>query len=125
MPEVQRRYLIVSPCRDEARFIRRTLDSVAAQSIKPALWVVVDDGSSDETPEILAGYAQRLPFMKVLRRPQRRERSLGPGVVDAFYAGLDTVSLDDFDYVCKLDMDLDLPQRYFELLMARMPEAEG
>jgi len=120
VPEVKRRYLIVSPCRDEAEFIRRTLDSVAAQSIPPALWVVVDDGSSDETPRILAEYAQRLPWLKVLTRPQRRERSLGPGVVDAFYAGLETVSLDGFDYVCKLDMDLDLPSRYFEVLMARM-----
>ena len=44
----------------------------------------------------------------------------GPGVIEAFYAGLETVRLEDFDYLCKLDMDLDLPVRYFELLMQRM-----
>jgi biofilm PGA synthesis N-glycosyltransferase PgaC len=115
-----RRYLVISPCKDEAKFIRRTLDSVAAQTVRPTLWIVVDDGSTDDTPKILAEYAARLPWLKVVRRSEHRQRSLGPGVIDAFYAGLDTVSLDDFDYVCKLDMDLDLPAKYFELLLERM-----
>jgi biofilm PGA synthesis N-glycosyltransferase PgaC len=53
-------------------------------------------------------------------RPDRGKRSVGPGVIDAFYAGLDVVDLDDFSYVCKLDLDLDLPPRYFEILIARM-----
>ena len=117
------RYLLVSPCRDEARFIRRTLDSVAAQSIAPSLWVIVDDGSTDETPQILEEYARRLPYLRVVRRTDRGRRNVGPGVVEAFYEGLETVSIQDFDYLCKLDMDLDLPPMYFELLMARM-EAE-
>jgi glycosyltransferase involved in cell wall biosynthesis len=118
-----RRYLLVSPCRDEAKFIRRTLDSVAAQTIPPALWVVVDDGSTDETPRILEEYARRLPFLRVVRRTDRGRRSVGPGVIEAFHQGLETVELADYDYVCKLDVDLDLPLRYFELLMRRM-EAE-
>ena len=115
-----RRYLLISPCRDEARYLRRTLDSVAAQSVPPALWVVVDDGSTDETPAILADYARRLPYLRVVRRTDRGRRQVGPGVIEAFYAGLDQVRLEDFDYLCKLDMDLDLPVRYFELLMQRM-----
>jgi biofilm PGA synthesis N-glycosyltransferase PgaC len=118
-----RRFLLVSPCRDEAEYIRRTLDSVAAQSIPPALWIVVDDGSTDETPRILAEYARKLPYLKIIRRSDRGRRSVGPGVIEAFYAGLEGVDLDRFDYLCKLDMDLDLPPRYFELLMLRM-EAE-
>ena len=115
-----RRYLLISPCRDEAAYLRRTLDSVAAQSILPALWIVVDDGSSDETPAILAEYAQRLPFLRVVRRVDRGTRKVGPGVIDAFYAGLETVRPQDFDYLCKLDMDLDLPRAYFETLIQRM-----
>jgi glycosyltransferase involved in cell wall biosynthesis len=117
---VEPRYLLVSPCRDEARYMRRTLDSVAAQTLRPAAWVVVDDGSTDATPDILEEYARRLPYLKVVRRADRGRRAVGPGVVEAFYAGLDTVSLDDFAYVCKLDLDLDLPARYFERLVARM-----
>jgi len=103
--------------------MRRTLDSVARQTVLPALWVVVDDGSTDETPLILESYAQKLPFLRVVRRVDRGARSVGPGVIEAFYHGLDTVDLDAFDYLCKLDLDLDLPPRYFELLMQRM-EAE-
>ena len=118
-----RRYVVVSPCRDEAKFIRRTLDSVAAQTIRPALWVVVDDGSTDDTPRILDEYAGRLPWLRVVRRADRGQRSMGGGVMEAFYRGLDTVDLDEFDYVCKLDTDLDLPTRYFETLIRRM-EAE-
>ena len=117
-----RRYLLVSPCRDEARHMRRTLDSVAAQSVPPSRWIVVDDGSTDETAEILATYARKLPYLSVVRREDRGRRRVGPGVIEAFYAGLDTVRLEDYDYVCKLDMDLELPPRYFELLMRRMEE---
>ena len=115
-----RGYLLISPCRDEAQYLRRTLDSVAAQSVRPALWVVVDDGSTDATPAILEEYAPRLPYLRVVRRTDRGRREVGPGVIEAFYAGLETVRLEDFDYLCKLDMDLDLPVRYFELLMQRM-----
>ena len=117
------RYVLISPCRDEAEFMRRTLDSVAGQTIPPALWVVVDDGSSDATPAILQEYSGRLPYLRVMRRADRGRRSVGPGVIEAFRAGLETVDLDDFEYLCKLDLDLDLPPRYFELLIARM-EAE-
>jgi glycosyltransferase involved in cell wall biosynthesis len=118
--ETGRRYVLVSPCRDEGEFIRRTLDSVAAQSIPPALWVIVDDGSTDETPRILEEYARRLPYLRVVRRSDRGARSVGPGVIDAFYRGLETADLEAFDYVCKLDTDLVLPPRYFESLMLRM-----
>jgi len=117
---VDRSYVLISPCRDEAQYMRHTLDSVANQTVPPALWVVVDDGSSDKTPEILKEYAARLPYLRVVQRKDRGGRSVGPGVIEAFYAGLETVSLGNFAYLCKLDLDLDLPPRYFESLMLRM-----
>jgi biofilm PGA synthesis N-glycosyltransferase PgaC len=118
--DATRRYVLISPCRDEAAHMRRTLDSVAAQTVPPARWVVVDDGSRDQTAAILEDYARRLPYLSVVRRPDRGRRSVGPGVVEAFYAGLQAVDLDGYPYLCKLDLDLDLPPRYFELLIARM-----
>lgn len=118
-----RRYCLISPCRDEAAFIRRTLDSVLGQTVKPALWVIVDDGSTDETPAILAEYEARHDCIRVVHREDRGERKVGPGVIDAFYAGYETIEQREFDYLCKLDLDLVLPPRYFERLMERM-EAE-
>src|ERR1700674_5271646 len=89
-----RRYVLVSPCRDEAEHMRRTLESVIAQSVPPALWVVVDDGSTDETPSILESYRARVPYLRVVRRLDRGRRNVGPGVIEAFYAGLQTVALE-------------------------------
>ena len=120
---MNRRIVLVSPVRDEQKYARRTLDSIVAQTVQPTLWVIVDDGSTDQTPEILAEYAAKHDWIRILRREDRGKRAVGPGVVDAFYAGLDTVDLDDFDFVCKLDLDLDLPPRYFERLIEMM-EAE-
>jgi biofilm PGA synthesis N-glycosyltransferase PgaC len=118
-----RRYLVISPCRDEEQYMRQTLDTVVAQTCKPARWVIVDDGSTDRTPEILAEYAAKHPFIQVVRRENRGRRAVGPGVIEAFYAGMEAVDLDQFDYVCKLDLDLELPLGYFERVMEQM-EAE-
>lgn len=115
-----RKYLLISPCRDEAAHIGRTLQSVAAQSLPPSAWVVVDDGSTDASPQILAEHAKKIPYLSVVKRADRGRRAVGPGVIDAFYAGLETVRIEDYDYLCKLDMDLDLPPRYFERLIERM-----
>lgn len=114
------RYLLISPCRNEARYMRQTLDSVLAQSIRPVKWVIVDDGSTDETPGILAEYARHHDWIEIVARTDRGWRAVGPGVIEAFYAGYETINPDDYNYLCKLDLDLRLPPRYFEILMQRM-----
>lgn len=103
--------------------MRRTLESVVAQTITPSLWVIVDDGSTDNTPNILAEYAAQHPFIKVVTRQDRGHRSVGPGVIEAFYEGYNAADISQFDFLCKLDLDLDLPPRYFEILMKRMEES--
>ena len=113
-------YLLISPCRDEAAYMRETLDTVIAQSLRPAKWVIVDDGSTDDTPRILAEYARRHDWIEIVTVRDRGKRSVGPGVIEAFYAGYRTIDPDDYDYLCKLDLDLRLPPRYFEILVARM-----
>lgn len=122
-PPRGRRYLLVTPCRNEADHLRTTLDTTLAQSVLPSRWVIVDDGSTDETPRILAEYAAKHDLIRVITRADRGARAVGPGVIEAFYEGLATVSLDDYDYVCKYDADLQMPPRYFERAMERM-EAE-
>lgn len=115
-----RRYLIVTPCRDEAEFLQVTIDTVAAQSVRPSCWVIVDDGSKDATPDILRAACEKHDFIRVVGRQDRGDRAVGPGVIQAFNSGLESVNLDDFDYVCKMDADLELPPRYFERLMEEM-----
>lgn len=117
---MNRRYVLISPCRNEAQYMRQTLDTVIAQSIRPARWVIVDDGSTDATPRILAEYAARHDWIRIVTRSDRGRRAVGPGVIEAFYAGYQTIAPDDYEYLCKLDLDLRLPPRYFEGLMTRM-----
>jgi len=117
---MNRTYLLISPGRNEAAYMRNTLDSVIAQSIRPQRWVIVDDGSTDETPAILAAYAARHDWIQVVTRADRGIRAVGPGVIEAFYAGYETIEPTDYEYICKLDLDLILPPTYFEQLMARM-----
>ncbi len=100
--------------------MRQTLDTVVAQSVRPAKWVIVDDGSTDDTPKILAEYAAQHAWIQIVTRQDRGHRAVGPGVIDAFYSGYDAINPDDYDFLCKLDLDLRLPPRYFELLMQRM-----
>jgi glycosyltransferase involved in cell wall biosynthesis len=100
--------------------MRETLDSVIAQSLRPGKWVIVDDGSTDETPRILAEYARRHDWIEIVTLRDRGRRSVGPGVVEAFYAGYRAIDPDDYEYLCKLDLDLRLPPRYFEILVSRM-----
>lgn len=116
------RYLLISPCRNESAYMRETLDTVTTQSVLPARWVIVDDGSTDDTPRILSEYAQRFPWIQVVTRKDRGHRAVGPGVIEAFYAGYEAVDPGDYDFLCKLDLDLRLPPRYFEILMQRMYE---
>ena len=53
------RYVVISPVKDEERYIERTLESMVNQTLRPALWIIVDDGSSDRTPEIVQRYSER------------------------------------------------------------------
>ena len=111
-----RRIVIVSPCRDEARTLERTLACVRAQTVQPQLWVIVDDGSRDATPDLLRAAAAELPWLRVVRRADRGFRALGGGVIDAFYEGLAAIDL-PYDFVAKLDVDLEFGPRYLERIL--------
>jgi len=115
-----RNYVLISPCRNEAEYMQETLDSVIKQSIRPAKWIIVDDGSTDETPGILLEYAQDHSWIEIITRKDRGHRAVGPGVIDAFYTGYESINASDYAFLCKLDLDLRLPERYFEILIEKM-----
>lgn len=113
------KYFIVSPVRNESVHIRKTLDSVTSQTIKPMEWVIVDDGSSDGTREIVREYSARFDWIRLVNRTDRGFAEPGRGVVEAFYEGYNKGTQGDFDFVVKLDGDLSFPPDYFERLFER------
>src|SRR5437763_1986031 len=113
-------YCLISPARNEAKYIKKTLDSVLAQTVLPRRWIIIDDGSTDETPQILADYAAKHELIEVHTRTDRGRRALGGGVVEVFNSGMEHIADDPAEFVCKLDVDLILPPRYFERLLQEM-----
>jgi biofilm PGA synthesis N-glycosyltransferase PgaC len=116
------KYVIVSPVRDEEQFILETIRSVTSQTIQPAQWVIVDDGSSDATGKIIDDYARQYPWIKALHRPDRGTRVPGSGVMEAFYTGYESLGPRDWDFIVKLDGDVGLNSDYFERCFERFQE---
>lgn len=112
--------VVVSPVRNEAGYIQRTLDSMVAQTVRPAEWIVVDDGSSDATAHLVAACAQRHGFIRLAPREDRGFRQLGAGVVSAFAHGLTQARTPDYRYLGKLDGDLSFGPRYLEIMLATL-----
>jgi glycosyltransferase involved in cell wall biosynthesis len=124
------RLLLVTPARDEAAHLERTIRAVAAQTRTPDLWLVVDDGSSDATPAILARWAAQLPFLRVLRAPQNDNQAAGDRLAvaaeaRAFNWALGCVEVGEFTHLGKLDADIELPPHYFERLLERFEREPG
>jgi glycosyltransferase involved in cell wall biosynthesis len=115
------KYVLISPARNEATFIEKTLDSVTAQTLTPERWVIVDDGSTDGTAEIVENYLSRYPWIELVRRPLHLDRSFA-GKVHAFNAGWERVHSVNFEIIGNLDADLSFDPDYFEFLICRFSE---
>jgi glycosyltransferase involved in cell wall biosynthesis len=114
-------YVLITPARNEEANIKRLLDSVVSQTHLPLKWVIVDDGSTDRTGDIVALYAQRHPWIELVRMPARRERHFA-GKVYAFNAGLERVRHLQFDLVGNLDADISFAADHFSFLIDRFNE---
>lgn len=108
-----KKYVIISPVRNEEEFIETTIQSVVSQSIPPAEYIIVNDGSTDATRSIAEKYEKQHDWIKIIDRPPK-EHSPGAGVVNAFYDGYNTLTVKDWDFVIKLDGDLKFDEDYFE-----------
>jgi glycosyltransferase involved in cell wall biosynthesis len=115
------KYVLITPARNEGRFIAKTLDSVVAQTLLPERWVIVDDGSTDRTAEIVESYAKRHSWIELIQRPQRQDRSFA-GKVHAFNAGLERVRSLEFEVIGNLDADVSFEPDYLEFLTQRLSE---
>lgn len=113
------KYAVISPVKDEAAFIELTLNSMIEQTIRPSVWVIVNDGSRDDTETIVKKYAQKHNWIKLINRPDSGGiRKRGQGVVEAFYSGYDTLS-EHYDFIVKLDGDVSFKPDYFESLLEK------
>ena len=114
-------YVLITPARNEAAFIELTLKSVVEQTVRPLKWVIVSDGSTDGTDEIVTKYLADNPWIELLRMPERRERHFA-GKVHAFNAGYARVKDLPFEIVGSLDADLSFDSEYFLFLLAKLAE---
>lgn len=110
--------VIISPVRDEAALIEKTLQSVVAQTVRPTEWVIVDDGSKDNTAAIVQRYAEQYPFIRLVTIKDRGFRKLGGGVIAAFKFGLTQVTTPNVGFVAKLDGDMSFGPLYLETMFA-------
>jgi poly-beta-1,6-N-acetyl-D-glucosamine synthase len=115
------RLLLITPVRNEVDHVERAVRSVAAQSRRPDLWLIVDDGSDDGTLEILRRIERELPFVRVLEAPVRNglspDRLAQAAELRAFHFGLAIVDREQFTHIGKLDGDIELGPEYFERLL--------
>src|SRR5690348_10238212 len=112
------RYVVVTPARNEAENIERTIKSMVAQSWKPERWVIVSDGSTDRTNEIVEAYARQNPWIELVRLEDRKDRNFA-GKVGAFNAGYERVKGLRYDVVGNMDADISFDDEYFAFLMGR------
>lgn len=116
-------YVLITPCRNEAHFIADTIQSVAAQTILPLKWVIVNDGSTDTTADVVAKYAAQYSWIELVNRPARKERHFA-GKVEAFKAGQERVKQLSYEIIGNLDADVSLDSDHFEFLLSRFSEDE-
>jgi poly-beta-1,6-N-acetyl-D-glucosamine synthase len=114
-------YVLITPARNEAAFIELTLKSVVAQTVPPAKWIVVNDGSTDATEELVRKYAADYTWIELIQMPERRERSFA-GKAFAVSTGVARIGELQYDVIGNLDADVSFEPDYFAFLMERFAE---
>ena len=114
-------YVLITPARNEAQFIELTLKSVTTQTVPPSKWVIVSDGSTDSTDEIVKKYTAQYPWIELIRMPERSERHFA-GKVLAFNEGWKRVKNLPYEIIGSLDGDISFGSDYFEFLLTKFAE---
>ena len=114
-------YIVITPARNEASYIEKTLKSMAGQTVPPVKWVIVSDGSTDGTDDIVQKYVADHPWIDLVRMPERAERDFS-GKVRAFNAGYERVKGLNYDIICNLDADTSFGEDHFKFLLDKFAE---
>src|SRR5579863_4493629 len=108
-------YVLISPVHNEERFIGRMIESIASQTVLPGHWIIVDDGSTDNTAQIVRAYAQRFEFIELICLPRRTSRK--PGGESVIQQVLKMVQSYPFDFLARFDADLEFCPDYIERIL--------
>ncbi len=114
-------YVLITAARNEDAYIGDVLESVAAQTHRPRAWIVVSDGSTDGTDALVADYARRCPFIRLMRKPADGTRNFG-SKARAVNEAFSTLAEFDFDCVGIVDADVSFEDTYYELLLSRFAD---
>ena len=114
-------YVLVTPARNEAQFIELTVKSVIAQTVRPVRWIIVSDGSTDGTDDIVSRYAATHTWIELVRLSARRERHFA-GKVDAFNAGRARLNGVPYGVIGSLDADISFDEDYFAFLLGKLAD---
>lgn len=118
MRKPELRYVIITPARNEETYIQKALDSIVSQTIPPLKWIIVNDGSTDRTAEIVRSYATRYPFIEIVDMPVHRDRSFA-AKAHCFNTGFEQAKNLDYDVIGNLDADISFDSDYFEFLLEK------
>lgn len=116
------KYVVITPVRDEQEFLPLTIASMVHQTIRPAEWIIVNDGSKDGTGEVISAAAREHPWIRGVDRKDRGFRKWGAGIIEAFYSGFDVLTCTDWQFMCKLDGDLSFAPDYFAASFQKFAE---
>jgi|HubBroStandDraft_6_1064221.scaffolds.fasta_scaffold14388_4 glycosyltransferase involved in cell wall biosynthesis len=114
-------YVLITPARNEERFIEKLIQSMVSQTVLPAKWVIVNDGSTDATGDIVGKYLEKHEWIELLNLPARRDRSFA-GKVHAFNAGLERVKGLEYEVIGNLDSDVSFEPDYCEFLLTQFQQ---
>jgi hypothetical protein len=117
-------YVLITPARNEAQFIELTIKSMIAQQARPAKWIIVNDGSTDGTADIVQKYAAVHPWIELVRLPERQERHFA-AKVNAFNAGYDRVKDLNCEIIGSLDADISFDEDFFSFLLQKLADDPG
>jgi biofilm PGA synthesis N-glycosyltransferase PgaC len=121
MEEKKLDYVIITPAHNEELFIENTIKSVIAQTLKPKKWVIVSDGSTDGTDDIIISYQKDYDWIEYVRLPEHRDRQFAAKVT-AFNAGYDRIKNQDYQIIGNLDADITFEKDYFKFLIGKFAE---
>jgi glycosyltransferase involved in cell wall biosynthesis len=108
------KFVIITPAFNEEKNIALTIESVLTQLIKPLLWIIVDDGSTDNTADIIKNYTNNHKWIKYVYREKKPEQTYFASNVYAIKKGTEYISNIDYDYLAILDADITLPPDYYQ-----------